>query len=464
MRILKPVRVADMNDDYQDARLLSQDRDSCTVQITYYPFNKNREAISESPNWRHDDAGMTDYLRPTPTENWDEAMRRDLIAKLKADGIDPDRLTDRELVQRVSTWALQRAQTTQAFSAWYVSFPNGRPVVPASLRTAFNQEKPAPDWSDQRMFDQEVLGKQMYYGRVHGACTSSSVYLATILRALGIPTRIVVCIPPVDPNDPAQVKQFLAQIHHHAVHDAVENGITGARGWSNHLFNEVYVGRHWVRLNYNTLGQNILDQHYFGLLTHIYTCNSLSEMPLADTWGRRYALYENSPAITPRLTSVNPYMLLSVSDHFGRNAQIANPVVVRPDLHTATVIGIYGQDSAAIPDPVKKMAGPNDLFILIREWLPDQDYHQLRRFIARASHRILLKAPGHPDVELTLDGSNFNTSDSASPNGMLKGFVARIMAGGTQPEPGVVYTVQAQNTTAAYSWSVDPGVRFPMGR
>ena len=47
---------------------------------------------------------MAEYLRPTPTENWDEAMQRHLLAELRMAGIDPERLTDRELVEQVSTY------------------------------------------------------------------------------------------------------------------------------------------------------------------------------------------------------------------------------------------------------------------------------------------------------------------------------------------------------------------------
>jgi hypothetical protein len=38
LQVLNPVNPADMNDDFQDARVLAQDKDSCTVEVTYYPF------------------------------------------------------------------------------------------------------------------------------------------------------------------------------------------------------------------------------------------------------------------------------------------------------------------------------------------------------------------------------------------------------------------------------------------
>src|SRR5579872_6124268 len=36
MRLAKPYNIADMNDDYQDARLISEDKDSATVEVVYY--------------------------------------------------------------------------------------------------------------------------------------------------------------------------------------------------------------------------------------------------------------------------------------------------------------------------------------------------------------------------------------------------------------------------------------------
>ena len=94
IQILEPVNPADMNDDFQDARVLAQDQDSYTIEVTYYPLY--RPEIDENPNWRKEDAGMAEYLRPTATENWDETMRRDLMAELRQAGIDPDRLSDKQ--------------------------------------------------------------------------------------------------------------------------------------------------------------------------------------------------------------------------------------------------------------------------------------------------------------------------------------------------------------------------------
>jgi hypothetical protein len=78
LKVLKPVDPAVMNDDFQEVRVLAQDKDSDTLEVTYYPLFQ--QTVGEDTNWRKDDAGMTAYLRPTPAENWDASMRRDLLA------------------------------------------------------------------------------------------------------------------------------------------------------------------------------------------------------------------------------------------------------------------------------------------------------------------------------------------------------------------------------------------------
>ncbi len=449
IQILEPVNPADMNDDFQGARVLSRDKNSCTVEVTYFPLFQ--PAIGENPDWRKEDAGMTRYLKPTPTENWDEPMQRELIKELRQAGIDPERLTDKQLVEQASRWAMKRAHSTDAFAIWCIYYPDGKPAVYPPLRKAFDREKRDPNWTDQQMFDQEALGQSMFYNKVHGSCTSSAAYLATIFRALGIPTRIIFCIPPFDPNDDAQAQMFYDNIHHNRARETVRAALDGTSGFENHLFNEIYVGHHWVRLNYDTLGQPVLDAHYFGLLTHIYTCSDLSQVPLAQTWGMRYFRY---PADQPKLSSVNPYRLIAVHDHFGANAHLDNPPVRLAELRTATIIGLYPKGSPAVPKWVTEdtwQKSKTDFLIACREWIPG-DYHQMRAFQKRAGHDFLLTVPQHPDVRVHLNGLDLSTGD-----GSFQAYGAQVV-----PEdraklvPGVAYSIQPINISDTYHWAIVP--------
>jgi hypothetical protein len=451
IEVLNPVNPANMNDDFQDARVLAQDMDSCKVEVTYYPLYQ--PAIGENPNWRKDDAGMTEYLRPTPTENWDETMQRDLVAELHQAGIEPDRLTDKQLVEQVSRWAMSRAHSTQAFGIWAVHYPDGKPTVYPPLRDAFDRQKPDKTWTDQQMFEQEALGRSMFYNKVHGSCTSCSIYLATILRALGIPTRIVFCIPPFDPNDDTQARMFYDNIHHNRVRETIRAALDGMNGFDNHLFNEVYVGRRWVRLNYTTLGQPILDARYFGLLTHIYTSSDLSQVPLVQTWGMRYFKYPADGQ--PKLSSINPYRLISVDEHFGANTQIENSPVPVAELRRVTIIGLYFPDSPELPKGVSDGLAQRDFnfdfLIACKEWIPESNM-QMRVFRKRAGHEFLLTAPQYPNVRARL-----TSLDVTSGDGSFQAYGAQVL-----PEdkakliPGIAYDIQPINTNDTYRWAVAP--------
>jgi transglutaminase-like putative cysteine protease len=452
MQFVQPFEIADMTDDYQDARLIAQDDDTATVEITYYPLNTNREGIGENPNWKRDYAGMTRYLAPTPTENWDEQMRADLLAALPEDGIDPDKLTDREVVTQVSRWLKKRSRFTDAFAIWYVHYPNGKPAVDPLLRAAFDREKKAAGKAaDQEMFDQEVLGRAMFYGRVHGSCTSYAVYLATVMRALGIPTRIVFCVPPADSNDRAQKQMLFDGIHHNQVRATIRHGLPRG-GFSNHLFNECYIGKRWVRVNYDVVGQNSLDESYLGLLTHIFTTDSLSRVPMSQTWGPRYASYR---ALVPelKLSSENPYRLLKVSDHFGTNAKISNPEVPEEELRAVTVKEAYWKD--ALPKYVSLKGGDptkGDFYIGIQEYIPRYT-GQMRDFEARAGHEFVLAAPGHPDLKAKLSGIKLSNGAQYQMWGVRIADESR-----EDLAEGVEYEIRPVNTSDVYRWTVRPGV------
>lgn len=452
MQILQPVNPADMTDDFQDCRVLEQDKDSCTVEVTYYPLHQQR--VDANPNWRADDKDMTEYLKPTLTENWDAAMRKDLVSELQKAGIDPDRLTDKELVEQVARWTMNRARTTSGFFIWACTFQDGKPAIYPMLQDVVERNKPDPAWMAQQTFDTELLGKAMYYNRTHGSCTSTAIYMATILRALGIPTRMVFCVPPFDPNDESQARTFYDGTHHHMIREIVRGALDGMGGFDNHIFNEVYVGKRWVRLNYSRLGQPIVDRQYFGLLTHIYTCADMSQVPLAQTWGMRYFRY---PADQQKLASVNPYRLVSVQDHFGTAARLDNPQVPPAEYRIVTIDAVLLPDSPLLPEYFGKAAaqGAFDLFLLYRERVDAT--HPMRGFSRRAGHEFLLRAPGCEPVKARWTGASVSASGvETCALQIAPDDKARIV-------PAVAYRIEPVNISQTYRWVTgqDVTVTFP---
>ncbi|MHC4555860.1 MAG: transglutaminase domain-containing protein [Planctomycetota bacterium] len=343
LRFMPPFDKNALNDDFQDAVLLNKRDDYIELEVIHYPLATAYESIEENPNWQQDYAGMTEYLRPGVTTNWDGKMKRDLLAELKADGIVVDELTDKQVVKQVSSWLMKKSRyLDKVFTTFYIHYPNCQPKVYPGLEDAFerefNRDKDNYAWTIGRHFEHELLGKGMFYNKTHGSCTSFAVYLTTVLRALGIPTRMVILAPAVDASNREQLILVKDRITHNKVREIMLAGLRrSSKGFTNHTFNEVYIGSRWCRLNYNKLGQPILDQYLFGLQTHLHTFNDLSEVKLASTWGWRYAKGERSAVFKHS----NPYSAVAITDFFGCHSNIPNPPFTTQDIPSSPLPNIF---------------------------------------------------------------------------------------------------------------------------
>jgi hypothetical protein len=457
IRLMPPYNLTALNDDYQDARVVSQTKEYVELEVVLYPLNTNSEAIEANKDWRKDYAAMREYLAPGVTTDWDETMRQDLLRELKSAGIDPDKLTDKEVVEQVSRWLFKRSTYKNMFCTHYIHFPGGKPAVFPGLEQAFQRDKGGPDWTTRQQFEHELLGREMFYHKTNGSCTSSAVLQATVLRALGIPTRIIVASPIVDGSDPAQVALVSSGLTHHQVRVTVRRAVQAVGGnYTAHTFLEVFVGRRWRRLNYSKLGQNILDPVFLGLMVHVHTFNDLSEANLAPTWGARYALGKRDA----EFRHSNPYRTVALDDHFGRHANVPNPPV--REHHHITITRAYWTDAPDAPEDVRQWAaqhrasdGRARLYIHGDEWWDDAgDYLQYRVFLDKVDKHLVLRAPGRPDVRASVTGSFFTSASSK----------LRDMEVAIPPEEygkmvrDVPYTIHPVNGVPGYRWRVKDGV------
>jgi hypothetical protein len=456
VRLMPPYGLHAMNDDYQDARVLKQTKDYVELEVISYPLNTNEQAITANPNWQRDYAGMQGYLKPGITSNWDAGMQKNLLAALAKDGIDADNLTDKEVVEKVSRWLMRRCNYKPMFGTMYVHFPNNKPAVLPGLESAFDREKGDPRWSTDEEFAHELLGKEMFYNRTRGSCTSSAVLVNTVFRALGIPCRIILAMPIVDVNDGSQVAMVEKGLHHNQVRAKITAGLlrTG-HGFANHTYNEVYVGNRWRRLNYAKLGQNILDEHYFGLMIHTHTFNDLSEAQLAPTWGRRYALALRDD----NFKTSNPYCTLEVSDYFGRDSKVPNLPAEQNEHKTITITKAYWLDSSDTPDVIRQGArrpqgGEGHLYIHGDEWFEGQDHIQYKQFMSRADKHFLFRAKGHPAVKGEMQMS-FWTHGPSKLRDILVVVPSEELA---KMAKGVAYSIEPVNAAADYKWKVKGGL------
>jgi hypothetical protein len=457
IRVMPPYNLKAMNDDYQDVRILSKTKKYVEIEVVAYPLNSNAGAITANPNWKKDYASMKEYLAPGVTTNWDEAMRKDVLEHLARDGIDPDKLTDKEVVEKVSQWYYARSKYCNMFCTNYVHFPDGKPAIFPGLEEAFQREKGDPSWSVSEQFAHELLGKEMYFNRSYGTCTSSAVAQATVLRALGIPTRMIICIPVVDASDPEQVAMAEKGLTHHGVRSTVRTAaLMIGNGYTSHTYLEVFVGNRWRRLNYTKLGQNILDQNYLGLMIHVHTFNDLSEANLTATWGIRYGHQKRDSVFQHS----NPYRTIAIDDHFGQFARVSNPEATK-EHKQITITKIYWPDAKDAPSQIQDAkgasipSGATRLWLHGDEWFDDAgDYLQYKLFLGRVDGNFVLRSKGHEALKCHLSGL-YVTLASQKVREMELVISSEEYAKMTK---GTAYTLEPVNSKPNYKWKVRVGL------
>ncbi|UCF44326.1 MAG: hypothetical protein JSV99_05270 [Planctomycetota bacterium] len=356
-----------LRDDFQDAIVLEQEDYYIEMEVIHYPYGTAEDSISANPNWQEDYTDMNEYLDPGITTNWDATMRVDLLSELQADGIVVGNLTDKQVVEQVSYWLLNKYTALDVFTTYYIYYPNGQPEVYPGLADAYEEEFYSHGyevyWPIEEHFEHELLGKGMYYNKTRGTCTSTAVALTTVLRAIGIPTRMIIVIPIVDASNPSQSQLVEQRISNNHVRQVVLDWLSGAgAGFTAHTFNEVYVGNEWHRLNYSKLGQPILDEYCFGLHTHLYTFGDLSDANLAPTWGWRYG-----KSITSDVFGYyNPYTTMTLSDP---NTKPIGPTIYVDD----DAPGDPGPGNPVISDPCEEGSSLHP-FDSIQEAIDASDY------------------------------------------------------------------------------------------
>jgi len=476
VKVMRPCNTDVVNDDYQDARVLAETDDYVELEVIHYPFNTNADAIRANANWKDDSAGMHEYLAAGMTTNWDDKMRQDLIAWLKSQGVEPQRLSDKQVVEIVPRLLLNRGQYAYRFGTYFVSFSKGEAQIFPGLEQAFRREKGNTDMPFQKHVQCEVFGKGMYDNKTYGTCTSTAIYLTTCLRALGIPTRMVLGTPVVDGSDPEQISMIEDRVSHDRVRQTLLRGLPRS-GFAAHTFNEVYVGGRWVRLNYSRLGQNSYGPDMLGMLTHVHTFNDLSEAGLTETWGWRYGRGERDGIFRHS----NPYRASEISDQFGIHCTLENPTPDDAGPGTLTISRAYWFGSSSrprsIPADAVQQDGSGHLLAHVDHSIEPAELWPMYRSMDK---QFVLKAEGHPDVPARAERGYWGTSDlykrSAIKSEKHPDGPARAERGYRSHEfyirigpddygkmvPDVTYRLVAPDAGAS-NWKIGPGVTIVKG-
>lgn len=451
LQVLRPVTPDVLQDDYQDARILDEGDDWVELEVVHYPCNTVADALRADPEWRRTTAHMVEWTRPGPTADWNAAMRDELVAALAEDGIDVAVLDDRALVERAAGWLLRRAEMHDGFTTFCSSLADGAMRIHPGLeeRAARGVAESGRSVAEQQ--ERELFASGMFAHRMRGSCTSTAIYLNGCLRALGIPTRIVLCTPVVDASDSREVS-FVQRLENHRVRDTIAAGIRPlGQSWASHTFNEVFVGGRWRRLNYHQLGANVLDRSCFGLMTHVATFSDWADGNMAATWGLR-----QSTRPKDLFGHANPYSAITLSDRFGVHCEMANEPIARahgaewdardlPTPKTLIVLGVQWSDAPGAPTATLRIASEDCLLLHVGA---SRLFDAYKRFTAAVDREFTLESDGRPPVRARASVGGVTVRGQSY-------ILLRPTTGGRGAlQPGTDYRLVPRNAAEGYAWQL----------
>lgn len=443
VQVMKPVTLEHLTDDFQDARLLDESDTHAELEVILYPFGTAHEQLAADDGWRKPARELKPWLEPGPTSDWTPELRKRLTADLEADGIDLEKLSDREAVEKVSDWLMHRAEYHDGFSTFITAFDeHGRPNVPAELQGSV-EANASRGLSLEEQWAREISASGMYQHKTRGSCTSSAIYLSGCLRAAGIPTRTVLCIPLIDANDERERELLalgLTQPRVRAIATAAAQ--SGIGSWTSHTFNEVWVGGRWRRLNYSRLGQPILDRELLGLMIHVATFRDWADARMPETVGRRHELNR----FYDLFGGPNPYSTIALRDQIGVHCKD----LPGSGVNNLLIEALHWTDDAVLPGDIVAGCSEQGRFGLIAVFRNLGGFEEMSEFLARADPTITLEAEGRATIPARLDARfMWHKNDTLYvyvPFGSVeRDFLAR----------GVEYRARANNANAGFTLALE---------
>jgi hypothetical protein len=309
-----------MNDDFQDAKFIKEENGHLYFELITYPdneVNKNFNDWKEDPNWLTNDKKnleLQQYLKPGITSNWDNALKNKILSDFKAyGGYDIESVKSDKLVVKTIAYWLERTKTKgegMLPTEFFLKVKDGKLFVPDDFINAFHNEKDVNlkklgynSMNDDDYIKHTICGKEMYYQGVRQTCSSAATLINTVMRAIGIPSRIILTYTSYDFSNKQEV-----DLANNLQNDTVKNKIFKSYapgGIGDHFFNEVYIGGRWIRLNDDNFGDN--DPNVGGMAgrVRVYTANDFTDFNMLNWFNN-----DGKPKEIP-------YHALEMSDMYG---------------------------------------------------------------------------------------------------------------------------------------------------
>lgn len=269
MLIREPFDVDTMNDIYQDVRTVAQANAAGYTQIEaiIYPGGRALLAASSYP-LKNLSAALQPYTEAGIATHYDASMQAEIL------DIVAGAETDVQATLRVLKWVRAKTDLYLDYSIREVShtyLEDGKVQVR-------NYDDPFP--ADE-LLRTHYFADSMFRERVHGTCTSVATLKCAMLKAAGIPCRLIETIHPIyyHGSQPASYPYTNKLSRKWKCNYEQPPGNHSKK--YNHAFLEVYLGNRWVRVD-RSIGIYHVNPRCLNL--KILSVADWSEVDFSETW------------------------------------------------------------------------------------------------------------------------------------------------------------------------------------
>ncbi len=267
IKIRQPFDVDEMNDPFQDVKAIAgpDDRGYTELDILIFPDAKPPLVPAPYPL-----EGLTGELlaltEPGISTNYSPAMQSEVLQ------IVAEAETDVGAVGQVLQWVSQKTTqyVDQSIPEVYFTYLEGGEV---KVR---NYTGPLPV---EELLETHYFADSMFRMRTHGTCTSIATLKCAMIKAAGIPCRVLQTIPLIyyhgDQTEP------YANNLDREWGCVLEQPSGQGSMWANHAFPEVYLGGRWIRVDWTV---NIRYEDPNCLTLKILSVPDFGEVDFSETW------------------------------------------------------------------------------------------------------------------------------------------------------------------------------------
>ena len=304
--INNPVNLEDMNDLFQDARVIAKQTSTSHTryEVVLYPDSEPHILPTQFPYHRQFPSIMERYMRRGFATNFSPKMQKTVLNLISGCR------SDLEVIERIQLEMAQMRLVYEGAAFLYCRVDDGKIVMTRDPLEDLDSLRQNIFRTPQQLLDAIFYGDSMFKARQHGVCDSRSTLRATMLKAAGIPTRITVAIPLVYCYEGEN-----EELTRHLKKEAFRAGYvapkpeTREKTWIvNHSYNEVYVNNKWIRLDRDLNEGPMFNNKYIYL--KIISFADWSDVDFTRSWSRE------------KWFTHRPYKTVELSDAFPKHPPV----------------------------------------------------------------------------------------------------------------------------------------------